>query len=352
MKHEIRLTPSSPTQQVQLTFNPVAVAVMNNAAYAVLMRRGSQQIPTADSYDFLIPSGQYTVLPVVGREFAFSLDIYASGSPAYGQPCTLIFLGEGEAIPDFGSSTYRESQRVSGVLGAGASADYVIDTRGVRALYVEIIQDELVPQWWGTPNNLWCEVRSGTDGVTWNFIQLLNCPPATPVSRAIIPVADRLTQLLLRNATPGNRPYIIKWTLLDSPADLPLRPFTVLHRTQFVPSNPVVWGTFNLAGVVREIDVHIASSPGADFAFRLTLNNGVPFNPAWEVVIDNRSLSSVEYNHGRAPYAADGMGANGAGYYYRFFPNVLTGYSALLTYQSVVGPAPTLYVATTFELGA
>ena len=195
MKLENKLTSLSPTAQHFLDFNPQSLIVMNNAPYAVLVRRGSAQLPTSDGYDYIIPAGMYVTLATVGNEFALALDIAPGVTTGIThQPCTYIFVAD-EPIPTFSMSSFREAFTVESPANFGR----IIDTRGAKALVFEFSYNP-------PPAPLSKIFFNAGEFKVWGFnipasgqvhvLKVVNTPYGNDSVRAIIPVTTDVIQLL------------------------------------------------------------------------------------------------------------------------------------------------------------
>lgn len=269
MKYEAKLSSSTPTAQVTLPFSPDSVTVMNNTPHALFIRRGTASLPTRDSYDYLIPAGIYTTLPVVGREFGFALDLDASETPYFRMPAQIIFT-QNEPPPIFSSAVYRESASRLETVPPSQAQDFIISTRGARGLYIELsrLSTPLQPE--EGVNALVCEVLTGQVGNT-RISGVLNSSWGSDVTRRTVAVADDIVQLRVINMTAQPVNYALKWTLLDQYAPLtekyatiaPSRGFTLAPDEQANMYNT----TTQLSGIVRAMSVAISrETPDEDFA--------------------------------------------------------------------------------------
>src|SRR5690606_11747681 len=129
---------ANPSRAEDLTFTPDVVMVMNPTPYSCLLREGNLNTPTHDSYDYLVPPGLNVILPITAPFFAAALDIrQGAGSAVFQMPCVLVFMAN-EVIPTFGTSSYRQTQRIDHQVGVGAASSDIYDCRAARGMLLSI----------------------------------------------------------------------------------------------------------------------------------------------------------------------------------------------------------------------
>lgn len=213
MKFEGRLTSQAPTAQHFLDFNPQSLIIMNNAPYAVLVRRGIASLPVSDSYDYIIPAGMYVTLATVGNEFGLALDIATGVTTGIAhQPCTYIFVAD-EPIPTFSQSSFREAF----TLVSPGSFGRIIDARGAKALVFEFSYNPAVP-----PANR--SFFNFGEFKVWGFnvpatgvlhvLKVVNAPYGNDTVRGFIPVTTDVIQLFW-NPLAASQSFL-SYSLLDS----------------------------------------------------------------------------------------------------------------------------------------
>lgn len=293
MKRELRLTTTHPTAQEMLSFDPATLVVMNYSPYAVLVRRGVAALPTRDSYDYIIPAGSSATFAVVGREFGFVLDFEVASPAVYSQPATIIFLSADETPPVFSTSVYREAVRIED----SGDNDYYIDTRGARAIYIEFVQNPPFPK----PQNIiqmnYSAVHIiGVDrvGGAETVLYDMSNPYNTAVSRVILPLADNLIKIEVRNSP---NPYVLKYTLLDSiPA--PVRQ-AIMCRHTWESDNWVVGAEKvilhdRLTGNLESLDIKLrlpAADDDYEFYLPVQIYNGTSGGTVFDVKLTNKTLA-------------------------------------------------------------
>ncbi len=294
MKFEQSITSSNPTAQVTLTFPPDALTVMNNTPYSLFIRRGTASLPSRESFDYIVPAGIYTTIPVIGQEFGFALDIDASETPYFRMPAQIIFTAD-EALPVFSSATYRESASRQKVISGGNTDEFIISTRGARGLYVEISRLTTPPQPDRGINILACDVLTGQLGNT-RISGVINNGWGSDVTRRVLAVADDIVQLRVRNLTTSDVSYVIKWTLLDAYTALTekyttISPQRVMNIAPGHQENVYVNAT-QMAGIVRALSVVVGRATLAeDFALRVSVAGGlVSANIAKTIVLSNARI--------------------------------------------------------------
>ena len=309
MKRELQLTTTHPTAQVNLSFPPDALTVMNNTPYAVFIRRGTASLPSRESFDYIVPAGIYTTLPVVGQEFGFALDIDTHENPYFRMPAQIIFTG-GEALPVFSSAVYRESASRQQVISGGNTDEFIISTRGARGLYVEISRLTTPPQPDRGINVLACDVLTGQLGNT-RISGVINNGWGSDVTRRVLAVADDIVQLRVRNLTTSSVTYVIKWTLLDAYTALTekyttITPQRVMSIAPGHQDNVYVNAT-QMAGIVRALSVVVGrATPAEDYAVRVSVAGGlVSANIAKTIVLSNARIFPLtpfpdSWQYGRA----------------------------------------------------
>lgn len=291
MKFEQSITSSNPTAQVTLTFPPDALTVMNNTPYSLFIRRGTASLPNRETFDYIVPAGIYTTLPVIGQEFGFALDIDASETPYFRMPAQIIFTRD-ETLPVFSSAVYRESASRQQVISGGNTDEFIVSTRGARGLYVEISRLTTPPQPDRGINVLACDVLTGQLGNT-RISGLINNGWGSDVTRRVLAVADDIVQLRVTNLTTSDVSYVIKWTLLDAYTPLTAKYTTITpQRLMSVPPGDqenVYVTTTQMSGIVRALSVVVATAtPDEDFAVRLSAGLGlVSANIAKSIFLSN-----------------------------------------------------------------
>jgi hypothetical protein len=265
-----QLSTTQPTKQVQVGFTPVALAIMNNSAHPLLVRF-SLELPTSASFDYLIPSGQYTILPVLGHEFSFVLDILSPTPARFELPCTILLLAPGDPFPDFGASSYRQSYQQDYTIAPGDFAAQLIDTRGQRGLYFSV-QCLTPASSSARVTQARAEVWTGVDVNNLLRTRMLMVSELVPVCEMTLPVSNNLADIRIYNHDTVARNYRLTWTVLDAPALWTPRSITRKIYSQLEP--PAFGATTVFDQTIRAellwIDVMLeTTSP-----FSLTLNSG------------------------------------------------------------------------------
>lgn len=213
MKYEGRLTPAHPSAQLQLSFQPVALAVSNPTPYAVLVRRGIAALPTREDYDYIIPAGTNLTIATVGYEFALVLDALP-GAAAGTLPVTFIFVRD-EQIPVFSQMTYREALTVSDL-----SDPVTIDVRGARAIAFEIRYQPIVVVTSPFSVNMGKFAIYAHDNpddfnpATSALVRVVNTLKRFNLSRAVIPISSNYLTI---DWTPYETTVLdVRYTLLDA----------------------------------------------------------------------------------------------------------------------------------------
>lgn len=304
MKDKILLTTSNNARHVQVAWKPSAVVIMNNTPYSLLMRDGSQERPTITRYDYLVPPGMYTALPVIAHEFSFALDNDYPGAPSYDQPCTIMLVDEREALPDFGVSSYRQSLHQTFQLNAGLpTQNILLDTRTARAIYFSLwaAASAFGSQWW-LPANGYITVHPGstpaeTAGTFVTSARVIMLPRPTPRVEGVIPLAANYTNIGITKAIadPVTIDCVLDIALLD---EIPAGNVHYISDYRFsevalvgpIPSQTVFEHVYS--GRVPYIEIAIEpDSPGDPFDLTFYMHSGSPlqFSEVWR-----RRLSSDE----------------------------------------------------------
>lgn len=87
MRYELTLTTTDNVQIVNTPFNVKEMRIINNTSNTLYVRRGSNDIPSSNSFDYQIMGLQVVTIPASLNAFAFYLD----NSPSSEQVCTIIF---------------------------------------------------------------------------------------------------------------------------------------------------------------------------------------------------------------------------------------------------------------------
>lgn len=295
MKRELRLTTTHPTAQEMLSFDPSTLVVMNYSPYAVLVRRGVAALPARDSYDYIVPAGSSATFAVVGREFGFVLDYEVASPAVYSQPATIIFLSADETPPVFSTSVYREAVRIED----NGDKDYYIDTRGARAIYIEYNQNPPFPKPLNITRINYSSVHIiGVDrvGGAETVLYDMSNPYNTAVSRVILPLADNLIKIEVRNSP---NPYVLKYTLLDTiPA--PVRQAIMCRHTwesaAWVIGAEQVILHDRLTGNLESLDIklHLPAADDYEFYLSVTAYNGTGGGVVFDAKLTNKTLSPVD----------------------------------------------------------
>lgn len=203
-KWERSITPGNPTLQAALPFTPVVLSIMNSSAYTLLVKRGSQQLPEDDSYDYKVPPGENRVIPVVGREFAFRLDVQVTVNPRYQSPCQIIFVGDNEAIPSFSSSGYRESTRLDHSIVTGDLSSDIFDARAARAMFLSIRNDNAYVYSTVHASVGYLEVFTANDVASFGtpaakLTRTIPLPLSVQSVEAVVPLAASFVEIKIQN---------------------------------------------------------------------------------------------------------------------------------------------------------
>lgn len=296
MKREIRLTTTNPTAQEMLSFDPAVLVIMNYSPYAVLVRRGVAALPARDSYDYIVPAGSSATFAVVGREYGFVLDYEVAAPAVYSQPATVVFLSKDETPPVFSTSVYREAVRIEN----SGDNDYYIDTRGARAIYIEYNQNPPFPK---PPNILQINYSAvhviGVDrvGGAETVLYDMSNPYNTTVSRVILPLADNLIKIEVKNSP---NPYVLKYTLLDT---IPAPVHQAIMYRHTWEANDWVVGVEKvilhdrLTGNLESVDIKLhLPAAGDDYEFYVSVStyNGTGGSTVFDAKLTNKTLSPID----------------------------------------------------------
>lgn len=277
MKQKIILNAARSFQHVQVAWQPAAIAILNNTPWSLLMREGAQERPDAERYDYLVPPGTNTILPVIAHEFSFALDNNYPNAPSYAQPCTILILDDKESAPDFGSSSYRTSVFEQFELLRGNTHDITLDTRAARALFMsaQIIPSEYGEAWlWPVNGYIAVYTAPNADKLVMPadslITRLISIPRTTAALEAVVPLSANYT--LLRFVNPPGAPAQglacrASINLLDAIPSLPSRYVSEYHWSEFVFSGPepgVLLLDTMLNGVLEALEIAVKPENPAD----------------------------------------------------------------------------------------
>lgn len=287
MKQKIMLSAAQNFRQVQAAWKPSAMAILNNTPWSLLIREGAQERPSIQRYDYMIPPGMYTILPVIAHEFGFALDNDYPGAPAYGQPCTIILLDGNEALPDFGASSYRLAIHDSFLLTQPATHDIVLDTRTARALFMSLrAEPDAYGAAWLVPTNGYvavytAEEPAGLVGAGARMVRLISIPRTTSDLEALIPLAANYVRLEFVNPAGGPVPNLdcsVDLALMDEiPSFLP-RKVSEYHWSEDTFTAPIVaWPIVDtmLNGTIEYLELAVEpANPGDPWDMIIYMHSG------------------------------------------------------------------------------
>ncbi|MFA6198687.1 MAG: hypothetical protein WC734_06100 [Patescibacteria group bacterium] len=285
MKTEYRVSPGNPTLSVNLGYNADGMAVMNNTPYPVVVRRGAQEIPNEFNYDYFIPAGGMTNLPVVGSEFGFRLTSPVVVSPDdYAIPVMIIFYKD-EIAPAFSNQLFINRSVVEFNLPISSSYQQIIETVNARFFSFNVSIDNVaVPNAFSITG--YVVIEQSNDAVVWSRYKQYNM---YPVSSGRKQVSDILpSPLRFIRVTVSNTSTLIAWdlelsyALTDFSGPIAKNPFTVWYGNTTMPANSSIFyaNQSRSGGILRALyvalNVFSADEPNIAFIVKTAFDQ----NPA------------------------------------------------------------------------